>query len=154
MIRLLSLLLLPGLLLACAPEPPEEVQPAPAATAPVRRPPPVRAAVAPRPLLATPPVEAPQPPAAAAPASPAIWHVSRDGVVGCADRAALQVLSQRAADGAPRLLAEARSAGGCRTTFRVNEWVLEAAEGEAVRLRMTNGGPLTLWFQRSEVSPP
>ncbi|HWT08772.1 MAG TPA: hypothetical protein VN329_06380, partial [Roseomonas sp.] len=87
------------------------------------------------------------------PAVAPVWRVARDGVVGCANRATLAVLDQ-GAEGTPRLLAEARAAGGCRTTFRVNEWVVEANEGDAVRLRMTNGGPLTLWFRRAEVVAP
>ncbi|GGJ08705.1 hypothetical protein [Neoroseomonas lacus] len=89
-------------------------------------------------------------PAAAAEAA---WHVARDGVVGCADRAALDILRQ-AAEITPRLLAEARASGGCRTTFRINEWVLVGTEAATVRLRLTNGAPLTLWFQRGEVVAP
>lgn len=91
-------------------------------------------------------------PAAAAPAPPA-WRVARDGVVGCVDRAALAALSQPE-ERTPRLLAEARASGGCRTTFRVNEWVVEAGDAETVRLRLTNGTPLTLWFRRGEVVAP
>jgi hypothetical protein len=91
--------------------------------------------------------------AAAAAVPEPIWRVARDGTTGCADRAALRVLSQ--ADGAtPRLLAEARAAGGCRTTFRINEWVLETREDDAVRLRLVNGAALTLWFARGDVVPP
>lgn len=82
-----------------------------------------------------------------------VWRVARDGAVGCADRTALDVL-RLAAEGTPRRLAEARASGGCRTTFRVNEWALVGTEGEAVRLRLTNGAPLTLWFQRAEVVAP
>lgn len=140
------------LLGACAPEPPAE--------SPLPLPPPAppraqaaRAAAAPRPqpvangdVAAEAAAVAPQPSAAPA------WRVARDGIVGCANPNALAVL--QAAAGTPRLLAEARAAGGCRTTFRVNEWVVEANEGDAVRLRMTNGGPLTLWFRRAEVVAP
>ena len=64
-----------------------------------------------------------------------------------------RLLRQRA-DVAPRAIAEARAAGGCRTTFRVNEWMAEANEGDAVQLRLTNGQPLTLWFRRAEVVAP
>ena len=60
----------------------------------------------------------------------------------------------QAAEGAPRLIAEARTNGGCRTTFRVNEWVVEASDGGLVRMRLTNGPALTLWFRRSEVVGP
>ena len=142
-------------LAACAPEPPPE----PPLPLPPPTPPRVqaaRAATAPRPqpvsngdvaASAAAAVVAPQP--AAAP----VWRVARDGIVGCANRATLAVLDQ-GAEGTPRLLAEARAAGGCRTTFRVNEWVAEANEGDAVRLRLTNGQPLTLWFRRAEVVAP
>jgi len=145
------------LLTACAAEPPVE----PSLPLPPQ-PPPSRVRVqrvAPRPQL--PPAVAedaaddagaashPVPAVAAEP----VWRVARDGVVGCADRAALGVLNQ-AAESAPRLLAEARAAGGCRTTFRVNEWVVLATEPDAVRLRLTNGAPLTLWFRRSELIAP
>lgn len=91
--------------------------------------------------------------AVAAGAPDGVWHVARDGVVGCADRSALQILRQ-AADGTPRALAEARASGGCRTTFRVNAWTLVGTEPDAVRLRLTNGTPLTLWFQRDAVVAP
>lgn len=91
-------------------------------------------------------------PAAVAPARLA-WRVARDGVVGCVDRAALAVLSQPE-ERTPRLLAEARASGGCRTTFRINEWALEAGDAETVQLRLTNGTPLTLWFRRDEVVAP
>lgn len=144
------------LLVACAAEAPVEP------TLPPPPPPPPRTQASravPRPQ--------PQPPAAdqsapdaeaqrgggpAAAAEPS-WHVARDGVVGCADRAALDVLRQ-AAEGTPRLLAEARASGGCRTTFRINEWALVGTEAATVRLRLTNGAPLTLWFQRGEVVAP
>lgn len=86
-------------------------------------------------------------------APPANWRVARDGTLGCADPAPLRLLRQ-AADTPPRLLAEARAAGGCRTTFRVNAWTLEATEGDLVRLRLVNGEPLTLWFLRSDVAAP
>ncbi|MBR0648988.1 hypothetical protein GXW78_04890 [Roseomonas terrae] len=87
-----------------------------------------------------------------APAAP-IWRVRRDGIVGCADRAALAMLDD-GAERTPRLLAEARASGGCRTTFRMNEWVAEANENDAVLLRLTNGAALTLWFRRSELVAP
>jgi hypothetical protein len=99
--------------------------------------------------------EAPAPeaaPAGAAMAAPA-WRVARDGTLGCADTAPLRLLRQ-GTDTTPRLLAEARAAGGCRTTFRVNAWVLEAQEGDLVRLRLVNGDALTLWFLRSDVQAP
>ena len=146
------------LLVACAAEPPEE----PALPLPPPAPPRVqRAAPAPRvqpapngdslATAAAVAAVAPSPQPAAPPA--AAWRVARDGVVGCADRSTLAVLNQ-GAEGTPRLLAEARASGGCRTTFRINEWVVEAMEADVVRLRMTNGGPLTLWFRRSEVVAP
>jgi hypothetical protein len=138
-------------LAACAVEPPPE--------SPVSLPPPPPAPprvhvqrVAPR----------PQPPAAGVTtdaerpsqaASGPVWRVAHDGVVGCADSAALDVL-RRSADGAPRLLAEARASGGCRTTFRVNEWALLDTDAGLVRLRLINGVPLTLWFQRGDVVAP
>jgi hypothetical protein len=144
------------LLTACAAEPPVE-PPLPLPP----QPPPSRARVqrvAPRPQ--PPPVAEDAavdanatPQQGAAVAAEPVWHVARDGVVGCADRAALGVLNQ-AAESAPRLLAEARAAGGCRTTFRVNEWVVLATEPDAIRLRLTNGAPLTLWFRRSELIAP
>jgi hypothetical protein len=92
--------------------------------------------------------------ASAAPPAPAQeWRVARDGTLGCADSAPLRLLRQ-GTDTTPRLLAEARAAGGCRTTFRVNAWVLEAQEGDLVRLRLVNGAALTLWFLRADVLPP
>lgn len=89
---------------------------------------------------------------AARPAAP-IWRVVRNGVVGCSDPNALRLLRQLAG-GEPRMLAEARAAGGCRTTFRVNEWVAEGGDAETVRLRLTNGPALTLWFQREDLVAP
>ncbi len=158
----MSLVLAIGMLGACAAEPVEE-PPAPLPVPPA--PPRVQAnRAAPRPAppaAAQPPASAPAegealPAAASAPAAAApapAWRVARDGVVGCADRTALSLLRE-AAEGTPRLLAEARAAGGCRTTFRMNEWVFEAAEGDTVRLRLTNGAALTLWFQRGDVVAP
>lgn len=143
------------LLAACAAEPPADLTP------PLPLPPPAPPAhaqrIVPRPQPATtgvagPAVNGQAEPAPAATAGPS-WRVSRDGVVGCADRAALDVL-RKAADSTPRLLAEARASGGCRTTFRVNEWTLAGADAEMVRLHLTNGAPLTLWFLRGEVVAP
>lgn len=91
--------------------------------------------------------------AAMAAAAPVAWRVARDGTLGCADTAPLRLLRQ-GTDTTPRLLAEARAAGGCRTTFRVNAWVLEAQEGDLVRLRLVNGDALTLWFLRTDVQAP
>lgn len=158
MLRIVTPLAALCLLIACAVEPPQEE--------PLPLPPPAPPRVAPRAAVRAPPAtngdahiaaataaaaaEPIAPEATPVPAAP-VWRVTRDGVIGCTDRSALIVLNQ-GADGAPRVLAEARAAGGCRTTFRVNEWVVEAIEGDAVRLRMTNGGPLTLWFRRSEVA--
>lgn len=81
------------------------------------------------------------------------WRVVRDGVTGCAEPAPLR-LAREGRDVLPRLLAEARAAGGCRTTFRVNEWTLEGSDADLVRLRLVNGPPLTLWFMRSDVIAP
>lgn len=81
------------------------------------------------------------------------WRVSRDGVIGCVDPASLRVLRQ-GADATPRLLAEARTAGGCRTTFRVNAWDVLAQDGDLVRMRLTNGPAMTLWFARADVVAP
>ncbi|MBR0674105.1 hypothetical protein [Neoroseomonas soli] len=100
--------------------------------------------------------EAPSPGAVAQAAplpAPRVWHVLRDGTTGCAEAAPLR-LARQGGEVVPRLLAEARAAGGCRTTFRINEWVLEAAEGDLVRLRLLNGQALTLWFVRSDVVAP
>ncbi|MBP0464682.1 hypothetical protein J5Y09_12250 [Roseomonas sp. PWR1] len=90
-----------------------------------------------------------------APAQPArqVWRVARDGTIGCADPNAVRLLRQMAG-GDPRMLVEARAAGGCRTTFRVNEWVAEGGDAETVRMRLTNGAPLTLWFLRSDLAAP
>ncbi len=93
------------------------------------------------------------PATAAPPAPPPNWRVARDGTLGCADPAPLRLLRQ-GADTAPRLLAEARAAGGCRTTFRVNAWTLETIEDDLVRLRLVNGEALTLWFLRTDVVAP
>lgn len=102
--------------------------------------------------------DAPVVEAAATPPPPILpepppWRVIRDGVVGCADPASLRLL-RLGADTTPRLLAEARAAGGCRTTFRVNVWSLEGQDGDLVRLRLTNGPLLTLWFLRADVLMP
>lgn len=157
MFRISYLLPVLCLLAACAAEP-EEALPDPLPLPPpapprhqAQRPPP-----RPQTTVAEPAPEAtavaPAIPAATAPAPPA-WHVARDGIVGCVDRAALAVLSQPE-ERTPRLLAEARASGGCRTTFRINAWVAETSDAEAVQLRLTNGTPLTLWFRRSEVVAP
>lgn len=151
--RVPTLIPLLALLAACALEP-AEPQPAPLPPPPPAPPRSQASRVAPP--RTPPPAEQAAPNPAEAPAAdePApVWRVARDGVVGCADRAALAMLRQ-AAEGSPRLLAEARAAGGCRTTFRVNDWTLLASEGDAVRLRLTNGAPLTLWFMRAEVVAP
>lgn len=100
------------------------------------------------------PAAAEAPPAAAAPTPVApAWRVARDGTLGCADPTPLRLLRQ-GADTAPRLLAEARAAGGCRTTFRLNAWAMEAVEADLVRLRLVNGEALTLWFLRADVVAP
>lgn len=157
--RLTVLLLLLG---ACAPElPEEEPLPAPPPTPPhvltgrlPPLPPRTRAEPEPEPEPDPDPGATPQdgaPPPEPAPA--ATWRVRRDGVVGCAERTALRLL-QQPAEVAPRMLAEARVAGGCRTTFRVNEWIEMGGDAELVQLRLANGSPLTLWFPRAEVVPP
>ncbi len=87
------------------------------------------------------------------PPPPPAWHVVRDGVIGCVDPAPLRLLRQ-GGDTTPRLLAEARAAGGCRTTFRLNAWDLVGEEGDLVRLRLMNGPSLTLWFVRADVVAP
>ncbi|WP_232474889.1 hypothetical protein, partial [Neoroseomonas rubea] len=92
-------------------------------------------------------------PAATPPAARQVVRVARDGTIGCADPNALRLLRQLAG-AEPRLLVEARAAGGCRTTFRVNEWVAEGGDAETVRMRLTNGAPLTLWFLRSDLAAP
>ena len=97
-------------------------------------------------------VPAPAEQAPPAPAPPT-WRVARDGVLGCADPASLRLLRQ-GADSNPRVIAETRAAGGCRTTFRVNAWTVEAQDGGLVRMRLTNGPPLTLWFMREDVVAP
>ena len=129
---------------ACAEDPGQQPLPLPPPSPPRAQP--VRTAPPP-----------PRPPAAAeaAPAAPRAqgpWRVARDGTTGCADPAAVRLVRQ--GDTTPRLLAQAREAGGCRTTFRVNEWAFEAEEGELVRLRLVNGAPLTLWFARNDLIAP
>jgi hypothetical protein len=131
------------------PEPPSRIQTGRQAAAPARprgseaEPPPVEAA-APAPASA---------PAPTAPDPAPAWRVARDGTLGCADPAPLRLLRQ-GTDTPPRLLAEARSSGGCRTTFRVNAWAQEAIEGDMVRLRLLNGDALTLWFLRVDLVAP
>jgi hypothetical protein len=160
----LLVLMVGGLLLAsCATEePPADDLPLPPEP-PARVPPARPSAAADRARAGEPEAppaaaEAPAPEAApagatmAAEAAPA-WRVARDGTLGCADTAPLRLLRQ-GTDTTPRLLAEARAAGGCRTTFRVNAWVLEAQEGDLVRLRLVNGAALTLWFLRADVQSP
>ncbi len=96
--------------------------------------------------------EAPDDAAAPEPQLPS-WRVARDGTLGCAERASLRLLRQ-GEEIAPRVVAEARVSGGCRTTFRVNEWALLEADGELVNMRLLNGPTLTLWFLRSDMVPP
>jgi len=142
------------LLVACAaPEP--EPEPLPVPPVPPARVPPI-----PRAAAGTPPAgaEAPQPngeePGAAVAQAPLpIWRVSRDGTLGCAEPAPLRLV-RGGEDATPRLLAQARVAGGCRTTFRRNEWALETAEDDLVRLRLLNGPDLTLWFLRADLVAP
>jgi hypothetical protein len=150
-----------GLLLAAcaAEEPPADdlpLPPEPPARVPPARPSAAAAAAA-RERAGEPdaPAAAAEAPAAepAPPTAPAAWRVARDGTLGCADTAPLRLLRQ-GTDTTPRLLAEARASGGCRTTFRVNAWALEAAEGDLVRLRLVNGDALTLWFLRADVQAP
>lgn len=131
-------------LAACAPEAPPPAEPLPLPPPP---PPHLRGGRVPP----APPLAADAPGHAGDAAS--VWRVRRDGTVGCADPAALRLLGERA-DAPPRILAEARLAGGCRTTFRVNEWVLTASEGDLVQLRLTGGPELTLWFRRVELAVP
>ncbi|NMJ40102.1 hypothetical protein GWK16_02530 [Roseomonas sp. JC162] len=152
------------LLAACAAEPPaEEPLPLPPPPPPPR--PPLVRPTTPGPALpetdalpGSPGSRAPESgteapaPAEAMPAAPA-WRVARDGVLGCADPSSLRLLRQ-GADGNPRVLAETRAAGGCRTTFRVNSWTVEAQDGGLVRMRLVNGPPLTLWFAREDVVAP
>jgi hypothetical protein len=150
-------------LAACAAEEPELEELPPPPPAPPR--------VQPRPAPAAQRVRPPEPevpptaaeaavaaiaaPAAtpAAPPAPAGWRVARDGTLGCAEAAPLRLL-RNGGDAAPRVLAEARAAGGCRTTFRVNEWALDRSDADVVRLRLQNGPPLTLWFLRGDVVAP
>lgn len=151
---------------ACAPEPPAEpplplpppppppqARPARPAGPPLRPPADVAAEAAGARDHAAPAETAAAPGQASAAAPGQVWRVRRDGTVGCADPAALRLL-QRPAEVAPRVLAEARAAGGCRTTFRVNEWALAGEDADLVRLRLANGGALTLWFAREDVLPP
>ena len=154
MMRIVPLVFAIGMLGACAAEPPQEAPaPLPVPPAPPRVPANRPAASRPAPAAAVPPSATAEPTATPAAAGAPAWRVVRDGVVGCADRAALSLLRQ-AAEGMPRLLAEARAAGGCRTTFRMNEWALEETQADTVRLRLTNGAALTLWFQRADVAAP
>jgi hypothetical protein len=147
-------------LAACAPEPPppEDPLPLPPPPPPLLRggripaaPPPAADAAGEVPGEATGPDGTPAPEGVAE-AAP-VWRVQRDGTVGCADPAALRLLSDRT-DASPRILAEARAAGGCRTTFRINEWARTASEGDLIQLRLTSGPALTLWFRRDELTAP
>lgn len=155
--------LLPGLagvtfllLAACAtPEPEPEPLPVP----PV---PPARVPPLPRASVGTPPggEEAAQTNGTEpdgmpeqAQASVPIWRVARDGTLGCAEPEPLRLV-RNGDDAAPRLRAQARLAGGCRTTFRRNEWALEGTEEDLVRLRLLNGPALELWFLREDVVAP
>lgn len=154
--------LLPGLagatfllLAACAPPVPEP-EPLPVPPVPPARVPPLA-----RPAAGLPPggAEAAQMNGAEEPdgtpeqAPAAIWRVARDGTLGCAEPAPLRLVRD-GEDAAPRLRAQARLAGGCRTTFRRNEWALEATEEDLVRLRLLNGPALELWFLRDDVVAP
>ncbi len=147
-------------LAACAPEPPppEDPLPLPPPPPPLLRggrvpaaPPPAADVAGEAPGQAPGPNGTPAPERAAETAP--VWRVQRDGTVGCADPAALRLLSERA-DASPRILAEARAAGGCRTTFRINEWARTASEGDLIQLRLTSGPALTLWFLRDELAAP
>jgi hypothetical protein len=156
-------------LAACAAEPPAE-EPLPLPPPPPPRPPLLRPTTPPPAVVpeaesvpespgegpsqevaaaAVPPPAEQVPPAS----TPLIWRVTRDGVLGCADPASLRLLRQ-GADNNPRVIAETRAAGGCRTTFRVNAWAVEAQDGGLVRMRLTNGPALTLWFAREDVIAP
>lgn len=131
------------------PPPPPRLQAQRAALPPARNGPEAEA-----PAAAEAPGEVPPgvtPAAAAAP--PPAWRVARDGTIGCADPASLRLVRQ-GAETTPRLLAEARAAGGCRTTFRINEWALEMQEADIVRLRLVNGPAMSLWFARADVVAP
>ncbi|MBR0680607.1 hypothetical protein GXW74_08920 [Roseomonas eburnea] len=156
-----------GLLLlgACAAEVPEpEDLPLPPPPPPVARPQALRPGgnSTLRPGVAEQPAEpngaehqapADMPADAAVAAAPPLWRVARDGTIGCAEPSPLR-LARQGRDVPPRLLAEARASGGCRTTFRVNEWTLEGTDADLVRLRLTNGPPLTLWFLRADLIAP
>ena len=123
------------------PEPAPSPPALPAAEAPPPAPEPAGPPAAPEP--------APRPAAASAPAG---WRVRSDGTIGCADPAALRMV--RGGDStSPRLLAQARAAGGCVTTFRINEWALVAEEDDLVRLRLIDGRGRTgtLYFFRSDL---
>lgn len=129
------------------PPPPPRIQPArPAAVQPA----PADAAVQPNGHAAPAEISA----RAAMPAEAVRpWRVARDGTTGCAAPAPLR-LARQGEGVVPRLLAEARASGGCRTTFRVNEWSLVAQEDDLVQLRLVNGPTLTLWFLRADVVAP
>ncbi|BDG73215.1 hypothetical protein [Roseomonas fluvialis] len=132
------------------PEPPTRIQSGRQPATPARP----RGSDAEAPPAAPAEATAPEPaPAPLAPAPAPAWRVARDGTLGCADPAPLRLLRQ-GADTPPRLLAEARASGGCRTTFRVNAWAQEASEGDMVRLRLLNGDALTLWFLRVDLVAP
>lgn len=140
-------------LAGCATEDPQPVSDVPTPPAWVEAPRPApgagRAAAAP----AVDAAELP-PDATATPERPATaWRVVRDGALGCAERTSLRLLRQ-GEESVPRLLAEARVSGGCRTTFRVNEWELLEADGDLVNMRLVNGPELTLWFLRSDLVAP
>jgi hypothetical protein len=139
---------------AAEPVPPD---PLPLPPTPPRRAQAVRPAVPPqRPPPAAETAPEAEPAAAASPAAAPAgggWRVVRDGTLGCEDPAPLRLLRQ-GSDSVPRLLAEARASGGCRTTFRVNDWAFEASAAELVRLRLLNGPPMTLWFLRDDVRAP
>ncbi|WP_137124131.1 hypothetical protein [Roseomonas sp. HF4] len=144
------------LLAACAPPAPEP-EPLPVPPVPPARVPPLA-----RPAAGTPPggAEAAQmngdepegtPEQAQAPIP--VWRVARDGTLGCAEPGPLRLV-RNGEDAAPRLRAQARLAGGCRTTFRRNEWAFEGTEEDLVRLRLMNGPALELWFLREDVVAP
>ncbi len=134
----------------------EQARVEPGAEAPAAEPAGVQEAPAESPP-ASPPTAASEP-APQEVAAPVIWRVVADRTIGCAVPDTLRLLrnNDSLSQSQPRIMAQVRREGGCLSTFRVSEWILLRADGDLVRLRLSNPGPgvppIELFFLRRDVT--